>query len=460
MIKKLSGVLSVALLTLVLSNVLISQAHAAPIGDEQSVSTCVSFNNNLNYRKTDAGTNGEVSVLQDFLITNGYLDGSTTGFFGLKTVAAVKKFQIANNISATGTVGATTGGKIKAMTCAGESGSVSANPVMPSAPTIPSVSQQSSAVTDALQSQINVLLQQIAELKAGQGQTTTTISAATPAAGLSAGCTSTVGFSPTTGLSCSVSASAATPSPIPAAIVPPTIIVTSPNGGESYGNGQTANITWKAIFLRRNYVDILFSGYDQNGNPVKGSIYGCPNCTQFFVTTNSVDSNSGSFSWSPADAVNKVSWQSIPAKFKITVTEMAGAKDSDPRASDDSDGYFYINASSASRSQPSITVTSPNGGEAYVRGQTISIGWSGGNTAWPIYISLINSDRTKTYQTIVDKAPYNGGSYMWTIPTTVDPGEYSIYVEGDRGDPNGYPQPYGSSWDYSDKNFTISGTTQ
>lgn len=47
----------------------------------------------------------EVTLLQTFLNKQGYLPVSATGYYGSLTVQAVKKFQSAHNISATGTVG-------------------------------------------------------------------------------------------------------------------------------------------------------------------------------------------------------------------------------------------------------------------------------------------------------------------------------------------------------------------
>ncbi|MFZ2831626.1 MAG: peptidoglycan-binding domain-containing protein, partial [Minisyncoccia bacterium] len=65
-----------------------------PLTDQftQVVSTCVSLQNNMWYKSRDSKTNGEVSDLQEFLISNSFLTGEPTGYFGVMTVAAVKKF--------------------------------------------------------------------------------------------------------------------------------------------------------------------------------------------------------------------------------------------------------------------------------------------------------------------------------------------------------------------------------
>ena len=83
------------------------------------VSDCVSIVNNLRYRDRDIYKNGEVSTLQDFLQTKGYLNNEPTGYFGLLTVKAVKDFQRDYNINSDGSVGPITRAKIQVLTCGG-----------------------------------------------------------------------------------------------------------------------------------------------------------------------------------------------------------------------------------------------------------------------------------------------------------------------------------------------------
>lgn len=90
--------------------------------DTQVQSGCVDLQYNMSYRSRDAKTNGEVSDLQDFLVTSGYLSVEPTGYLGLMTVAAVKKFQAAvlGATSATpgyGGIGPKSRARIKEMTC-------------------------------------------------------------------------------------------------------------------------------------------------------------------------------------------------------------------------------------------------------------------------------------------------------------------------------------------------------
>lgn len=98
----------------------LSFAQVADPDPNPTVSDCVTLqSSNLRYKARDINTNGEVSTLQDFLQSQGYLNNEPTGYFGLLTVKAVKSFQKSNGISPTGYVGLVTRAKIKEMTCEG-----------------------------------------------------------------------------------------------------------------------------------------------------------------------------------------------------------------------------------------------------------------------------------------------------------------------------------------------------
>src|SRR3989344_3190609 len=105
---------------LVLGLLIIPSFSFAQVGDVDPnpiASDCIALQNNLRYRDRDINKNGEVSTLQDFLQSKGYLNSEPTGYFGLLTFKAVKDFQKANDISPTGYVGPITRAKIKALTC-------------------------------------------------------------------------------------------------------------------------------------------------------------------------------------------------------------------------------------------------------------------------------------------------------------------------------------------------------
>lgn len=103
-------------------------AQYTPVTDQftGAQTTCLDLQYNMSYRSRDARSNGEVSDLQDFLNTNGYLSVEPTGYFGVATIAAVKKFQSAilgatSSTPGYGGIGPKSRAKIKAMTCGGNS---------------------------------------------------------------------------------------------------------------------------------------------------------------------------------------------------------------------------------------------------------------------------------------------------------------------------------------------------
>ena len=88
--------------------------------DTAQTSTCVDLQSaSLRYRASDASTNGEVSVLQDFLLSVSILKSQVTGYFGLNTFSAVKQFQKKVGLVPTGYVGLLTKAKVKDISCNG-----------------------------------------------------------------------------------------------------------------------------------------------------------------------------------------------------------------------------------------------------------------------------------------------------------------------------------------------------
>jgi len=83
---------------------------------------------------------------------------------------------------------------------------------------------------------------------------------------------------------------------------------------------------------------------------------------------------------------------------------------------------------------PSITVTSPNGGEQWAQGTTQTIRWSGGNGYVGIYLYLWSTrylDSNNGYGNPVstispNSIPASQGQYSWTIPVSLAPNQYYI----------------------------------
>jgi peptidoglycan hydrolase-like protein with peptidoglycan-binding domain/uncharacterized protein (DUF2141 family) len=99
-----------------------------------AASDCLSLGKSLTYRTRDAQVSGEVSDLQDFLQSQGYLNAEPTGYFGIMTQKAVRSFQSAYGISQTGTVGPLTRAKINGVSC----GTIASTPIPLPSPVLPS----------------------------------------------------------------------------------------------------------------------------------------------------------------------------------------------------------------------------------------------------------------------------------------------------------------------------------
>ena len=95
---------------------LFSFAQTNNDGSLSATQDCAILMNNLKYQDKDIKKNGDISALQSFLKSKGYLNNVPTGYFGPLTVKAVKDFQKANSISPTGYVAKLTRIKIL-LTC-------------------------------------------------------------------------------------------------------------------------------------------------------------------------------------------------------------------------------------------------------------------------------------------------------------------------------------------------------
>ncbi len=109
--KKTYIVIVISILSLGLTSFVIPQnTHAQN-------NSCVVIKNTLRVGSKDSQTNSEVSKLQNFLKTKGYMFIDPTGYFGYTTEKAVRKFQTAEKINAIGTVGPLTRSRINSITC-------------------------------------------------------------------------------------------------------------------------------------------------------------------------------------------------------------------------------------------------------------------------------------------------------------------------------------------------------
>lgn len=168
-----------------------------------------------------------------------------------------------------------------------------------------------------------------------------------------------------------------------------TITVTAPNGGESWTPGYSYNVTWTATGVTGN---------------VKIELYRFTGILNFVDTINSsISSSAGTYSWrvpltTPA-ATNYV----------VRITSLTNTDDTDL-----SNNMFSITPA------PTVTVTSPNGGENWTIGTTHNISWTSTDLTGVLAIRLVNFSNGGMVTLATVSVPT--GSYSWTIGSSTLPG--------------------------------------
>ena len=116
---------------LILASLSFAHAQVTDI-DTSNTKSCAIISQNLHYFSFDINGSNDVSILQDFLNTQGYLKSQPTGFFGSATRRAVIAFQNDNGLRATppGYVGPATRAKIQEIDCK-ENSNTSVNTKLP-----------------------------------------------------------------------------------------------------------------------------------------------------------------------------------------------------------------------------------------------------------------------------------------------------------------------------------------
>ncbi|MFN4234777.1 MAG: YCF48-related protein [Bacteroidia bacterium] len=184
------------------------------------------------------------------------------------------------------------------------------------------------------------------------------------------------------------------------------LTVTSPNGGENWSVGSTQTITWMPA--PTGYVDILYT--TTGSAPYTLIVSGTP--------------DDGSYTW-------------VVPNTPTTNARIVIRDSNDPFTIDQSNAAFTI-------STPSLTVTSPNGGENWLVGSNQTITWTTSGTISNVDL-LYSTNGGSSYNLIASNIS-NTGSYNWTVPN-VTSNQVRIRVRH-----SAYPS---SIFDDSDNNFTI-----
>jgi hypothetical protein len=177
----------------------------------------------------------------------------------------------------------------------------------------------------------------------------------------------------------------------------PSITITSPNGGESWVRGSNHPITWTTSGSTGSYVKIEI---------LKAGIVAQT------IATNTP--NNGTFSWTMSTGL------ATGSDYKIRITSTSNS------AYTDSSNIFFT-ITPAGTTTPLITVTSPNGGESWVRGSNHPITWTtSGSTGSYVKIEILKAGIVA--QTIATNTP-NNGTFSWTIsPGLATGSDYKIRI--------------------------------
>mgnify|MGYP001454341463 CR=1 FL=1 len=187
----------------------------------------------------------------------------------------------------------------------------------------------------------------------------------------------------------------------------PSIILTSPNGGENWQMGTTQTITWTDNLSENVKID-LYKGGSLNSAIISS------------VTT------SGSYTWSIPSTLTS------GTDYRVRITGVTTTT-----LYDESNANFTISA------VPTISVSSPNGSESWQMGSSQSIKWTD-NISENVKIDLYKAG---DFNSTISNTTSSDGSYSWTIPTILTAGtDYKIRISGVTTT---------TLYDESNANFTI-----
>ncbi|MFN8323708.1 MAG: hypothetical protein U0T74_13685 [Chitinophagales bacterium] len=170
----------------------------------------------------------------------------------------------------------------------------------------------------------------------------------------------------------------------------PALIVTSPNGGESWQGGTSKTITWSQGPGATNYWTIQYS--TDGGNNWTNIVYNT------YITT-------GQYVWNPV--------ANVPSSSCL-IRIFQGTSASDCRM-DVSDNLFAITPAT-----PVITVTNPtSSGITYYVGGTYTINWTYQYVTGSFVKIEYSTNNGSTWNSIVNNTSISTGSYSWTpVPNT------------------------------------------
>ena len=185
----------------------------------------------------------------------------------------------------------------------------------------------------------------------------------------------------------------------------PTITVTSPNGGETWQRGTSHTVRWSYTGSPGSTVKIVLL----KGGAEVGTIIG---------STSTGSSGTGSYTW-PVSSTGTTG-----SDYKVRVQSI-----SQPPSQDTSNNVFTLTPAGTT---PTITVTSPNGGETWQRGTSHTVRWSyTGSPGSTVKIVLLKGGAE--VGTIIGSTSIGSsgtGSYTWPVSSTGTTGsDYKVRVQ-------------------------------
>jgi hypothetical protein len=175
-------------------------------------------------------------------------------------------------------------------------------------------------------------------------------------------------------------------------LIPPSVTVVAPNGGETWYMGDTQDITWTAS----DNIDIF--------------------SVDLYYSTNGGTDYTPIISLGPGQGERSYAW-TIPDEPSDSVLVRAVVYDHYEinSAVDVSDSLFTI----ADDVPPAVTVTSPNGGETWYIGDTEDITWTATDSHGVDSVSIYYSTYGGSDWTRIASQEPNDGIFAWTVPDTI-----------------------------------------
>lgn len=181
------------------------------------------------------------------------------------------------------------------------------------------------------------------------------------------------------------------------------IRITSPNGGQTYTDGQIVSITWEVS----PNINSIKLGYGYDG--ING-----------WIGTSNVP-NTGSYDWRAVKG----------SQMKIFII---GYETGQGNVGDSSDNFFAVTENNTGTTYSgddaaklSLAITSPNGGEQITRGQSHRITWTASSNIQSVNIRYATGEQESVGGVIAETAP-NTGYYDWVVQLPTDHSNFKIKI--------------------------------